>query len=247
MNHAATVDAPIQPTHELTRRAIVAALIMALAAALAWFLTPTHRLADENPIHLETMIPMAFGDWVVDRNAHGGVVNPQQTDLINRLYSQTLSRTYINSKTGVRVMLSIAYGEDQRDGMQMHYPEVCYPAQGFEVRTKRVGELVSASGSIPVRRLETALNNSRFEPVTYWTMLGAQPQLGGIKKKLAEMRYGLRGEIPDGFLFRVSSIDNDPSRAFFRQEQFVATLVLAVEPEHRPRLFGLPGAPNASR
>ena len=238
MNHAATVDAPIQPTHELTRRAIVAALIMALAAALAWFLTPTHRLADENPIQLETMIPMAFGDWVVDRNAHGGVVNPQQTDLINRLYSQTLSRTYINSKTGARIMLSIAYGEDQRDSMQVHYPEVCYPAQGFEVRSKRVGELVSASGSIPVRRLETALNNSRFEPVTYWTMLGDQAQLGGIKKKFAEMRYGLRGLIVDGLLFRVSSINRDSDSAFRSQEVFVGDLLANIPAATRHRLTG---------
>ena len=238
MNHAATVDAPIQPTHELTRRAIVAALIMALAAALAWFLTPTHRLADENPIQLETMIPMAFGDWVVDRNAHGGVVNPQQTDLINRLYSQTLSRTYINSKTGARIMLSIAYGEDQRDSMQVHYPEVCYPAQGFEVRSKRVGELVSASGSIPVRRLETALNNSRFEPVTYWTMLGDQAQLGGIKKKFAEMRFGLRGLIVDGLLFRVSSINRDSDSAFRSQEVFVGDLLANIPAATRHRLTG---------
>ena len=238
MNHAATVDTPIQPARELTRRAIIASLIMALAAALAWFLTPTHRLADENPIQLETMIPTAFGDWVVDRNAYGGVVNPQQTDLINRLYSQTLSRTYINSKTGARIMLSIAYGEDQRDSMQVHYPEVCYPAQGFEVRSKRVGELVSASGSIPVRRLETALNNSRFEPVTYWTMLGDQAQLGGIKKKFAEMRFGLRGLIVDGLLFRVSSINRDSDSAFRSQEVFVGDLLANLPAATRHRLTG---------
>ena len=238
MNHAAIADTPIQPARDLTRRAITAALIMALAAALAWFLTPTQRLADENPIQLESMIPTAFGDWVVDINAHAGVVNPQQTELINRLYSQTLSRTYINSKTGARVMLSIAYGEDQRDSMQVHYPEVCYPAQGFEVRSKRVGELVSASGSIPVRRLETALNNSRFEPVTYWTMLGDQAQLGGIKKKLAEMRYGLRGQIVDGLLFRVSSINRDSDAAFRSQEVFVGDLLASLPAASRHRLTG---------
>ena len=239
MNHAATVDAPIQPTHELTRRAIVAALIMALAAALAWFLTPTHRLANENPIHLESMIPMAFGDWTVDRNTHSGVVNPQQADLINRVYSQTLSRTYVNTKTGTRVMLSIAYGEDQRDSMQVHYPEVCYPAQGFEVRSNRGGELVSEYGAVPVRRLETALNNSRLEPVTYWTMLGDQALIRGMGKKIAEMRYGLRGLIVDGLLFRVSSINRDSEAAFADQEAFVRDLFTGLPANVRRRLSGI--------
>lgn len=65
----------------LTRRAILAALIMALGALIAWLLTPTLRLADEEPIKLESMIPTAFGDWAVDRNASAGVVNPSRPNL----------------------------------------------------------------------------------------------------------------------------------------------------------------------
>lgn len=238
MTHTATLNESVQAAGALTRRAIIAALIMGLAAALSWFLTPTHRLADENPIQLESMIPTAFGDWAVDRNAHAGVVNPQQTELINRLYSQTLSRTYVNTKTGDRIMLSIAYGEDQRDSMQVHYPEVCYPAQGFEVRSNTVGELALVGGAIPVRRLETVLNNSRFEPVTYWTMLGDTPQLGGVKKKLAEMRYGLRGQIVDGLLFRVSSIDRNTATAFDSQAAFATDMLASLPASDRHRLSG---------
>lgn len=238
MNQATTANLPSQHAGILTRNATIATLIMALAAALAWLLTPTHRLADENPIRLESMIPTAFGEWQVDPNAFGGVVNPQQTELINRLYSQTLSRTYVNTRTGERVMLSIAYGEDQRDGMQMHYPEVCYPAQGFEVRSNTVGELSVGSDPIPVRRLETVLNNSRFEPVTYWTMLGDTPQLGGVKKKIAEMRYGLTGQIVDGLLFRVSSIDRDSAAAFDNHAAFVVDMLASLPASDRHRLSG---------
>lgn len=239
MNHAAIADTPVQSARELTRRAIVAALIMALAAALAWFLTPTQRLADENPIQLESMIPAAFGDWKVDANAFAGVVNPQQTDLINRLYSQTLSRTYVNTRTGERVMLSIAYGEDQRDGMQLHYPEVCYPAQGFQINSSRTGQIASNGGTIPVRRLETNLGRQRVEPVTYWTTISEQVVLGGAAKKIAEMRFGLNGQIPDGLLFRVSSIDPDAERAFALHGAFVDSLISAVAPSARQRLAGL--------
>ncbi|KAA3652753.1 MAG: EpsI family protein [Proteobacteria bacterium] len=239
MNHAAIADTPAQPVRELTRRAIVAAFVMVLAAALAWFLTPTHRLAEENPVQLESMIPPAFGDWTVDRNAHGGVVNPQQTDLINRLYSQTLSRTYINSKTGARVMLSVAYGEDQRDGMQLHYPEVCYPAQGFQIKTNQTAVLVTQQGSIPTRRLESNLGSQRMEPITYWTVIGDHTTLGGLDKKLVEMRYGLNGVIPDGLLFRVSSIERDSPRAFGVHDDFVRQLIAEVPSKYIGRLTGL--------
>lgn len=239
MNHAAIANTPLQSARELTRRAIVAALIMALAAALAWFLTPTHRLADENPIQLESMIPAAFGDWKVDANAFAGVVNPQQTDLINRLYSQTLSRTYVNTRTGERVMLSIAYGEDQRDGMQLHYPEVCYPAQGFDLTSSRRGILSLNHGSVPIKRLETRLGSRRYEPITYWTTVGDHAVTGGLNKKVTEMQFGLRGVIPDGLLFRVSTLGRDSRAGFEVQEGFIHNLVDALSPASRKRLTGI--------
>ena len=225
------------------RRALVSLAFMMVAAALAWWLTPTKRIAAEHPIHLESMVPEAFGSWRVDSAAYGGVVNPQQSALLDRLYSQILTRTYVSSKTGERVMLSIAYGEDQRDGMQMHYPEVCYPAQGFEVQSNRVDRLKTALGDLLVRRLETRLGRQRDEAVTYWTIVGDQALLGGMQKKLVEMRYGLRGEIVDGLLFRISTIDHDSQRAFSTQDDFVAQLIDHLPSDARRRLTGL-GAPT---
>lgn len=219
--------------------ALVAAVLMASAAAVATAMTPTKRIVDVLPkLDLEASIPEQFGDWTMDKRATGGVVNPQQTELLNQLYSQILTRTYYNSQ-GYRIMLSIAYGEDQRDGNQLHYPEVCYPAQGFQVTSNRKGTLDTGLGLIPVRRLETHLSQNRFEPITYWTTVGTQSLTGGVDKKLAEMRYGLRGEIPDGLLFRVSSIDKDPGSAFEVQAKFVREMVASLKDEERLRISGL--------
>lgn len=219
--------------------ALIAAVLMASAAAVATAMTPTKRIVDVLPkLDLEASIPEQFGDWKLDTRAMGGVVNPQQTELLNQLYSQILTRTYYNPQ-GYRIMLSIAYGEDQRDGNQLHYPEVCYPAQGFQVTSNRKGTLDTGLGLIPVRRLETHLSQSRFEPITYWTTVGTQSLTGGVAKKLAEMRYGLRGEIPDGLLFRVSSIDKDPGSAFEVQAKFVREMVASLKDEERLRISGL--------
>mgnify|MGYP000496771242 CR=1 FL=1 len=52
-------------------------------------------------------------------------------EMLARLYSQVVSRVYLDSTTGKTVMLSLAYGEEQNKQSQVHLPEVCYPAQGF--------------------------------------------------------------------------------------------------------------------
>jgi EpsI family protein len=223
----------------LTLKGIVLASAMLMASVTANTLKPTHKIADERPrIKLADMVPEQFGDWHLLPQGGALVTNPQAETLINKLYSQLLNRTYVNSD-GKTIMLSISYGEDQRDGMQLHYPEVCYPAQGFEVKTNRTGTITTAYGNIPVRRLETQLNSQRNEPVTYWSTVGNQVTLGGISKKILEMKYGMHGKIPDGLLFRMSSIDQNSSAAFALQENFARELLPRLTEDSRSRLAGL--------
>jgi hypothetical protein len=56
---------------------------------------------------------------------------------------------------------------------------------------------------------------------------------------VAQVRAYLTGEIPDGILFRVSSIDATPENAFARQQKFVADLVPFLRPKDLRRLTGL--------
>ncbi|WP_345534095.1 exosortase-associated protein EpsI, B-type [Viridibacterium curvum] len=229
----------MQPLRNELRRAAIALLIMLVAAAGAWAMTPRHKLVDlRGKVDVEKAIPKQFAGWQLDTRSFGGIVNPQQQETLDRLYSQLLARAYINSR-GERVMLTIAYGEDQRDGMLLHYPEVCYPAQGFQVDSNTKSELLLPAGRIPVRKLETNLQSQRFEPVTYWTIIGERASVGGIDKKLVEMHYSLQGQIPDGLLFRVSSIDRDSQAAFALQAAFIKDLVAALSPRDRQLLTGL--------
>jgi EpsI family protein len=222
-------------THWL-RNFILLALMLA-ASGMALEMRPTHKIADQGPkVELETMIPRTFADWREEKQSSAQIVDPQQNELIKKIYSQTLSRTYVNSN-GYRVMLSIAYGSDQSDSMQVHKPEICYPAQGFTLQSKQAGSLALTNGSIPVTRILTTLGQ-RSEPVTYWTTIGDQVVHGGINKKLIEMRYGLTGKIPDGMLIRLSSIDPDANNAYKIQNHFSAQMLEALAPEYRLRLTG---------
>lgn len=152
-------------------RNIVLLILMLAASGLALALRPTQKIADHGPaMNLDAVIPRTFGEWREEQRQSAPIVDPQQQEMINKIYTQTLSRTYVNAD-GYRIMLSMAYGDDQRDSMQMHYPEVCYPAQGFSLQSKQRGTLVTSSGSIPVTRILTNLAQ-RNEPVTYWTTVG---------------------------------------------------------------------------
>jgi hypothetical protein len=60
-----------------------------------------------------------------------------------------------------------------------------------------------------------------------------------VRRKLVEMRHGVRGYTVDGLLFRVSSVDTVSSRAFDLQDRFVSQLLIAISSSDRLRLAGL--------
>jgi EpsI family protein len=193
-------------------------------------------------IVLEEAIPRQFGDWREVPQAAAQVVNPQTQELLDKLYSQTLSRTYVNAQ-GYRVMLSLAYGDDQRGGLQAHMPEVCYPAQGFKLVDKRQKLIPTKFGEIPGKQLLTRLG-PRVEPITYWFALGDTAIKSRWESRLTEVRLGLTGQAPDGLLVRVSSIDEQTGRAYELQQKFIDDMLAAATPKHRTKLAGIQGNPG---
>ena len=218
------------------RIALVLCALMFAASVGAIVARPTQKVADEHAVSLASIVPKSFGEWREVPQAVQ-VVNPQTQELLDKLYSEILTRTYVNAE-GYRIMLSLAYGSDQRGALQAHKPEVCYPAQGFAVHANEPALLKTAFGEIPARRLYTTMGQ-RHEPVTYWFTVGDKASPSQLEKRLVEMRFALTGRIPDGMLFRVSSIDLDRKRAFALQDRFVADLLKTVTPEGRKRLSGL--------
>ncbi|MCA1925298.1 MAG: EpsI family protein [Thiobacillus sp.] len=219
---------------------LIIGLCMFAAAGLAMALKPTTKIADSGPkVDLETLIPKAFGDWKIDTTIAPLIANPEQEALINKIYNQTLTRTYVNARNE-RVMLSIAYGGDQSDNMAVHKPEVCYPAQGFQIiKRPAISNFSTGAGDIEVKRL-VAAQGARVEPITYWTTVGGQVAVDGLKWKLQQLKYGLTGKIPDGLLFRVSSIQADENRAYQIQNEFTREMLKAMSPEARNRIIGNP-------
>lgn len=217
---------------------IVLGALMVSSAALTKVITPTTQLAASRPaVDLNSLVPPKIGEWQEDKNLVAAVVNPQTEAALNKIYAQTLSRTYVNAN-GERIMLSIAYGRDQGgEDTQVHRPEFCYAAQGFNLVSNVEGALATVFGNIPVRRL-VAVQGRRIEPITYWITVGDKATLPGFGRKLAQLQYGLNGTVPDGLLFRVSSIQKNESQAYKSQEQFVNALFSTIDASQRVRLAG---------
>ena len=223
---------------KLNRIALILATVMCTASVAGLTLRPNATAAQKGvALALGPMVPTTFGDWKELPTQAAQVVNPQTQQVLDRLYSQTLVRTYEN-REGYRIMLSMAYGDDQRGGLAAHRPEVCYPAQGFRLGQVTDGVLPTAYGDIEVRRLATSLG-ARNEPVTYWLTMGDQVVRSSLDRRLAEIRLGLTGQVPDGLLFRVSSIDPNEKRGFEMQQRFAADMMAAVPSETRRQLSGL--------
>lgn len=226
-------------------RAVAASALMGSASVAGTLLTPTKRIAEMwPPIDLEHGIPRSFGDWRLLAGGARAIVNPQTQAKLDDIYSELLNRNYVHDKTRRMVMLSIAYGRQQSDSLSVHLPDICYPAQGFEVREVRHVPLDVGGGQlIPVRRLVTEAPQ-RPEPLTYWTTVGERAADGGLQRKLEQMRYGLKGLVPDGLVFRVSSIGDQYDAEFGMQQAFVQALTAAVPAGLRRRLVGSPdGSP----
>lgn len=221
----------------VSRRSIALAGLMVTASAAGVALKPQKVTDASAPkIDLETMVPKQFGPWAEVPTA-AMVVNPQTQALLDKLYSQILTRTYVSTE-GYRIMLSIAYGDDQRGSLEAHMPEVCYPAQGFKLLEKQETVLTTHFGGVPTKQISTVLG-TRQEPVTYWFSMGRRTVSNKLDRRLVEIRLALTGQVPDGLLFRVSSIDPAAKSGWEQHARFVNDLLDAVPADSRLRLAGL--------
>jgi EpsI family protein len=219
--------------------AFLAASLSAGAAAVA--MVPragVDGMTDAQPI--ATLFPESFGAWRIDPSVIPVEPGAEVRKTIAETYDQVLSRTYVDA-AGYQVMLSVAYGGRRNQGMDLHRPEICYPAQGFALRREtRETTFRYGDRSLQVKRLVAGAGN-RNEPVTYWLVIGHSVASFGYGHRLALLRYGLTGRVPDGLLLRVSSVDADEPRAFEQQDVFLRDMLAALAPGFRRRLLGQDG------
>jgi EpsI family protein len=218
-------------------RAGAALALMLTTGAMSVVAVPTKLLSDSRPgFELEKALPKAFKGWTVDPSVVPIPPSPDQAAVMNQIYDQVVSRTYINAK-GQRVMLSITYGSRQNQQMRAHRQEVCYRAQGFRIANLQRLPLKIAGREVPSARM-VASQGPRIEPVTYWFTMGDYAAMSYVDRELVQLRYAAVGQIPDGYLIRLSSLSADSAASFAVHLEFADDLLASVTPEVRERLTG---------
>lgn len=184
---------------------------------------------------LEDLIPRSFGPWKA-RDAQGIVTPESEDSLAARLYNQSVGRVYAGPGDNM-IMLLIAYGNTQSDTLQLHRPEVCYPAFGFTVTENRPAWFHIGRGArIPGRNL-VASSPGREERISYWTRIGEYLPTDNSEQREMKFRIALSGIIPDGVLVRISNILPEDEDGFGFNARFAADLLQAAPVAVRPALI----------
>jgi EpsI family protein len=216
----------------------LACVAILVAAVVAEALIPRTPMASQRgTFKFEELIPRQFGAWTEIPNVT--VVEPPGS-IAYEIYNQEFARGYTD-KDGNVVMLLVAYGLNQSNGLRLHNPEICYAAQGFRVSSPKT-ELLHYSDRLPpigVKRLMTR-REGRIEPVTYWMRVGDDVPYRFLERQILPVKYGLRGLVPDGTLVRVSTLGPSDEGAFKIQDGFVKDLISAADAKTRSLLIGEP-------
>lgn len=214
---------------------------MATCFAFAWWLTPHATwFGHIGSPQFEKITPKQFGGWVEITEAAGStIINPEQQYAINNLYTQTVSRIYEQRASGRRIMLSLAYGDNQSFSKQLHRPEACYSSQGFKIENLHEDNLYAIDRSIAVSRMRATIG-SRLEHVTYWIRIGDGIISGPpTALNIARLQMGLKGYVTDGLLFRVSEVGDDVISSYKLQDQFIQAFLQALTPAQQIMMVGL--------
>src|ERR1700733_1288917 len=207
----------------------IAMVLMIASSLVATWLTPKTRWYDVlGQPNYATMLPTGLDEWRSEGQQGGLIISPIETETLEEVYSQVVSRTYLHKPTGRRIMLSVAYVASQHGTRQLHRPESCYSSQGFKIGSLRAEKLEIDGQPLNAFRL-SAVMGGRNEQVTYWIRVGDRTVGGSpYDVNLTRMTMALDGYLADGLLFRVSEITTDPKQSNLLQDKFVVDLLRAM-------------------
>lgn len=221
-----------------SRRHLVVGGLLAGLAAASYARMPIKPDRRVPPGTLEALMPNRVGSWTFASSS--GVVLPPPDALSDRLYDNLVVRTY-TALDKPPVMLLVAYSNVQDGILQIHRPEFCYTAGGYELSPTVDLGIVDSNGVRHGANAFVATARDRTEQVLYWTRIGQSFPQSWAQQRLAVVKSNLRKITPDGLLARLSLLDEDRGRGLLTLGQFVAAFDRSAPPKLQAILFGRRG------
>jgi EpsI family protein len=219
----------------VSRRAFVVGGAMLAASGAAASRIPQPNAPPISKDKFTALVPETIGSWHFQQTS--GLVLPPEDALSARLYDNLVTRTYTDP-AGQVIMLLIAYKNYQDGVLQIHRPEICYPAGGYRLSpTIATAIPVGERRSMPANAF-SASGNERSEQVLYWTRIGEAFPVKWSEQRLAVLRANLARINPDGMLARVSMPNDDMAMSRPLMIKFIEDLRASSPPQLRRILFG---------
>ena len=126
----------------------------------------------------------------------------------------------------------------QRDGfLQVHRPEFCYTAAGYQLSDFATAQDRARSAkSITANSLTAIRDESPTRSCVYWTRIGDHIPLSWAQQKLTFAEDNLQRLIPDAALIRISTIGLTKLRRCATIDEFAREMIASVPPPLR-RVF----------
>lgn len=221
----------------IARRDLLLGAACLAGAAGGAALKPRHEVKLLQSGKVADLAPASFGGWTSEDVGDPYAVNGKGT-LSAKLYNELVVRQYTNQAAQAAVLMLLAYGGRQSDELQLHRPEVCYPAFGYTlVRNEPLSLPVGPGVTVPARRL-AAEQDDRRESIIYWSRMGELLPQDASQQRAARLQIGMRGIVPDGLLCRFSMVGENVEQNWKTIDTFVTELLGAIAPTKRNVLIG---------
>lgn len=210
----------------MDRRSVIIGAGLAAAAGFSYFNAPRAMAAPIPNAQFEKMIPGSVGAWRSRKSAE--LVLPPEDKGRDKLYQNLETRIYEAANLPSMMML-IAYNNVQQNDIQVHRPEVCYPASGFPIDWSRGAMIDFGNRKVSATEL-VADRGGLKEHILYWVRVGDKFPVGLVDLRLASAISNAKGVIPDGLLFRISTIAESDTFSSDVLTDFAKAFVAAASP-----------------
>jgi EpsI family protein len=211
------------------RRKFLLGLLFCSAAGIAAWRQPRIKIDYLGKEKLEDLVPKTIGRW--EFVTASGLVIPPEDDFEKTLYSQVLTRVYSDNR-GSPIMLLLAQNGGQTGFLQIHRPEVCYTAGGYQISAVTPHPIRVGPITVPANRMDASAGGPT-EHVIYWTRVGNKVPASWRQQKLAVAEQNLKGLIPDAILVRVSTVNDDAEAALSNIDEFIRAMLQSIPPSRR--------------